>query len=130
MTNNNTQELLPCPFCGKQPTIEERDLGHKTYWLIACKADIGLDGTVKGCAVSRSANLKSDAIEKWNNRHSTPKPEPINRQESKEILEKLNILLTHENINLYFDLGNYKGVFLDGVIKDCKAFIENVQEGK
>ena len=82
-------ELLPCPFCGKKPDLEDPDtlypsgifwawneeLGMRVYrrfkereegdqpsWLMHCTEIAG------GCGVEIHGDTKEEALSKWNRR--------------------------------------------------------------
>lgn len=51
-------ELLPCPFCGGEATVER--MGHNGYYFVACA---GLN-----CCDSALADTEAEAITAWNTR--------------------------------------------------------------
>jgi hypothetical protein len=58
--------LLPCPFCGAESELIERDSGYSTGWDVQCNT--------KGCYLEFGGEYwlakESEAIALWNNRPS------------------------------------------------------------
>lgn len=100
MTNNNTQELLPCAHCGGEAKIKNEYTDYSTYGHIACE---------KCGTRTISWGILNDVIIKWNTRYTTPQPE------SKELLEWINEFSKGvTNLNLL------------ELLDHCKAFIEKI----
>jgi len=59
-------ELKPCPFCGANPKIYERNDGYRTGWDVVC--------STKGCYLEFGGDYWFDtetlAVALWNNRHT------------------------------------------------------------
>ena len=51
-------ELKPCPFCGKEPKINQSEFSHR-YW-VACE---------DCCCLNKVFYTKDEAIKAWNSRH-------------------------------------------------------------
>lgn len=75
---NKARELLPCPFCGFQPQIDDDDCIYpatrdRKVWQIVCYETGG------GCSAHILGSSPEDCIAKWNRRRSylsTPTREP------------------------------------------------------
>lgn len=128
MTNNNIQELLPCPFCGGKAEITSRHLkkkplgksGEETeFYVVGCLLDIELNGSSKGCGISRSAWIKEEAIVKWNTRSTqhTPKNKVRRTNKVKELVEKIETQMKAYN----------HCHFVHHVLRDCKTELERLE---
>ncbi|WP_339137277.1 MAG: Lar family restriction alleviation protein [Candidatus Electrothrix sp. GW3-4] len=59
------QNMLTCPFCGKQPELDSYERQHVEYWTVVCLND--------DCLVDVETidfDVKEDAIAAWNKRGS------------------------------------------------------------
>ena len=61
------KELLPCPFCGFQPDLDDPDTVYplnreKTTWQVGCSTIAG------GCDANVLGGTKESAIKAWNKR--------------------------------------------------------------
>lgn len=65
MATDLRDELLPCPFCGRQPVMEPWHGGGPMKRRIGCDSE-----TYDECAVGPSVvgNTPRQAIERWNRR--------------------------------------------------------------
>lgn len=109
VTNNNTQELLPCPFCCGEAKLEYQRGDAGNTWAVICT---GKKECPLYCHRPYTVCTKEQAIAFWNTRHTTHQPE------SKELLEWINEFSKGvTNLNLL------------ELLDHCKAFIENVQKG-
>lgn len=85
MTNNDTPELLPCPFCGGEAEIEE---------ISEENSHTGTAGYAAGCANSECLvyqtfdkfALRKDAVKAWNTRAPSPDKIVIDRGDVPEHL--------------------------------------------
>lgn len=94
------EEDLPCPFCGRAPTLKQVPFGEtvrdmESYWWVGCE----IDANITGCGIGHSNVEKSVAVNKWNTRaYRTPLPQPDALQD--EACRELYAALE----NLYGDL--------------------------
>ena len=58
MTDNRTTELLPCPFCGGEATVER--IGKSGYYYVACNTAY--------CCDFGKFDTEAEAILAWNTR--------------------------------------------------------------
>lgn len=58
MTDNLTTELLPCPFCGGESTVER--IGKSGYFYVTCNTAY--------CCDFGKFDTEAEAIEAWNAR--------------------------------------------------------------
>jgi len=84
------QELLPCPYCGEdvsleQPQYEESD----EWWGVICRSTKNLGGT---CAIEQTpSRTKQAAIKRWNTRAKTQREKEL-EEALKDILENIEDL--------------------------------------
>ena len=71
ITNKETNDLLPCPFCGKKAMIMQLPVGTKAQGLysVGCLEDSMCFGHISH--VSMRFVSKNTARETWNTRKST-----------------------------------------------------------
>jgi hypothetical protein len=67
MDMNMNPKLLPCPFCGYEPELEDGDCLYpltrdKTEWNLVCYEP-------DGCSASVFADTPEKCIERWNTRN-------------------------------------------------------------
>ena len=59
------KQLLPCPFCGKEPEVDNYKIKDIKHWNVSCMND--------ACLVHAETDdfeLKKEAIKAWNKRSS------------------------------------------------------------
>ncbi len=107
MTQDNNSarvELLPCPFCGSQPSTPYEERGHRNdgWWHVACT---GCDVQIGGLMT------KEQAIAAWNTRP----PQPPESGSLREALDKITEML---------DLGRAEQEIITTVIRDVIRFAD------
>lgn len=62
MEKSREQKLLPCPFCGKMPTIETKEDGKDFHGFVGC--------VNPWCKITPHEyfETKEEALEAWNKR--------------------------------------------------------------
>jgi Lar family restriction alleviation protein len=79
-TMSNTEQLLPCPFCGGEAVYFPQEYPDKTFHAVKCK----------NCYIVWEGHpTKSAAIEKWNTRAALSPPQAVDEKGIREAAEEL-----------------------------------------
>jgi Lar family restriction alleviation protein len=77
---SNTEQLLPCPFCGGEAVYFPQEYPDKTFHAVKCK----------NCYIVWEGHpTKSAAIEKWNTRAALSPPQAVDEKGIREADEEL-----------------------------------------
>lgn len=107
-------ELLPCPFCGRAPEMEDWSDHHGEYWHLYCKTE--------GCAVSpyTEGDNKAKLLDGWNRRAQPPASTPVIQSEDARMLDWVQ--------------GNWRWFLLHtnpiSKMKDIRSAIKAAMEGE
>ena len=71
-------DLLPCPFCGRIPTVE---MDRKLAWILCPEGSI-----CRGAGIVQAFSIKriSQGVKVWNTRANLPHATPQRRNESQD----------------------------------------------
>lgn len=104
-----SEKLLPCPFCGSDPILED----HRLVWGITCECGVSVlgsrapepDGEMSD---SYWADFEQSAIDHWNRRAiitaHVAQQVPISDAEISQIIRDANIMCVHPDARTTIDI--------------------------